>query len=285
MQLLKIFYAIVIFMSLAQGKCVVLMDGSDSIITCKGKLHMDTVTTVFHNGQKFYYGFHNFYHNKFYKRLCIFHSGKNIRTLFLTREDVPIDEYYTDTSGYTVRTYFYHWSWEKPYDQWLQWEWKFDSNGKLLSSYNAISAPSPGHNQPKFLIKYYGNCTIDNWDSCDAHEWVYFADTYDQYFLFNNFNITRGKKVPNSEQSISFTKIAGMLVDRSVSRYLSHVGSCPCPYNTASNGSSCGERSAYSRPGGESPICYEDDVTPQMVIDYARLHTRHGSTGDYFDFN
>lgn len=33
-------------------------------------------------------------------------------------------------------------------------------------------------------------------------------------------------------------------------------GSCDCPYDRASNGSRCGGRSAYSRPGGRSPICY-----------------------------
>ena len=34
------------------------------------------------------------------------------------------------------------------------------------------------------------------------------------------------------------------------------TGSCDCPYDRASNGSRCGGRSAYSRPGGRSPICY-----------------------------
>ena len=48
----------------------------------------------------------------------------------------------------------------------------------------------------------------------------------------------------------------------------SYYGNCPCPYNTAKNGSSCGRRSAYSRAGGESPICYESDVTPEVVREY-----------------
>lgn len=34
------------------------------------------------------------------------------------------------------------------------------------------------------------------------------------------------------------------------------TGSCDCPYDRASNGSRCGGRSAYSRPGGRSPVCY-----------------------------
>jgi hypothetical protein len=32
--------------------------------------------------------------------------------------------------------------------------------------------------------------------------------------------------------------------------------SCPCPYDRASDGSSCGARSAYSRSGGYEPKCY-----------------------------
>jgi hypothetical protein len=36
-------------------------------------------------------------------------------------------------------------------------------------------------------------------------------------------------------------------------------GSCDCPYDTDKRGNSCGRRSAYSRPGGRSPICYERD--------------------------
>lgn len=52
----------------------------------------------------------------------------------------------------------------------------------------------------------------------------------------------------------------------------SYSGSCPCPYNTARNGSSCGRRSAYSRAGGYAPICYASDVTPEMVSNYRRTH-------------
>jgi len=37
-------------------------------------------------------------------------------------------------------------------------------------------------------------------------------------------------------------------------------GSCPCPYNSDRAGRSCGARSAYSRPGGKSPLCYARDI-------------------------
>jgi len=48
----------------------------------------------------------------------------------------------------------------------------------------------------------------------------------------------------------------------------SYPGNCPCPYNTASNGSRCGRRSAYDREGGEAPLCYPRDVSDEMVAEY-----------------
>lgn len=35
-----------------------------------------------------------------------------------------------------------------------------------------------------------------------------------------------------------------------------YVGTCDCPYDRMRNGSVCGGRSAYSRPGGRNPQCY-----------------------------
>ena len=50
----------------------------------------------------------------------------------------------------------------------------------------------------------------------------------------------------------------------------SYRGNCPCPYNAVSNGSRCGARSAYSRPGGASPLCYPQDISEAMLSDYKR---------------
>lgn len=50
----------------------------------------------------------------------------------------------------------------------------------------------------------------------------------------------------------------------------SYSGSCPCPYNTARNGSNCGRRSAYSKPGGASPLCYPQDISDQEAMDFLR---------------
>ena len=69
-------------------------------------------------------------------------------------------------------------------------------------------------------------------------------------------------------------KTAARLTDAQIRKILiaesiaSYPGNCPCPYNTARNGSMCGGRSAYSRPGGAAPFCYPKDVTDEMVREY-----------------
>src|SRR5262245_55649571 len=55
------------------------------------------------------------------------------------------------------------------------------------------------------------------------------------------------------------------LIKASIANY---SGSCPCPFNVDRAGGSCGARSAYSRPGGASPLCYDTDVSQKMVDDY-----------------
>lgn len=55
------------------------------------------------------------------------------------------------------------------------------------------------------------------------------------------------------------------IIERSIANY---DGSCPCPYNVARNGSRCGGRSAYSRPGGASPRCYPEDISRAEVEAY-----------------
>ena len=57
-------------------------------------------------------------------------------------------------------------------------------------------------------------------------------------------------------------EIKQKLIRESIARY---SGSCPCPYSTDRAGRRCGERSAYSRIGGSEPLCYESDVSQEMV--------------------
>jgi hypothetical protein len=59
------------------------------------------------------------------------------------------------------------------------------------------------------------------------------------------------------------------IISESIANYF---GNCPCPYNRASNGSSCGRRSAYSKVGGYAPICFAKDVTPSMISIYKHKH-------------
>jgi hypothetical protein len=53
-------------------------------------------------------------------------------------------------------------------------------------------------------------------------------------------------------------EIRALIVEQSIASY---SGSCPCPYNIDRGGRRCGARSAYSRPGGASPMCYPADVS------------------------
>jgi hypothetical protein len=55
-----------------------------------------------------------------------------------------------------------------------------------------------------------------------------------------------------------------------------YPGKCSCPYNVARNGSACGGRSAWSKQGGYSPICYEREVTAEMI---SKWRTANGESG------
>ena len=66
---------------------------------------------------------------------------------------------------------------------------------------------------------------------------------------------------------LSDDRIRSILVSQSVARY---SGSCACPYNRDRGGRRCGGRSAYSRPGGASPLCYPRDVSDAAVEAYRR---------------
>lgn len=60
-------------------------------------------------------------------------------------------------------------------------------------------------------------------------------------------------------------QVKQQVIKQSIANY---SGACPCPYNVTRNGSMCGGRSAYSRAGGASPVCYAKDVTPAMVAEW-----------------
>lgn len=70
--------------------------------------------------------------------------------------------------------------------------------------------------------------------------------------------------------SLSESGIKKKIIEESLANY---SGNCPCPYSTMRNGRACGGRSAYSKPGGASPICYDKDVSKEMVNQW-RLENR-----------
>ncbi len=68
---------------------------------------------------------------------------------------------------------------------------------------------------------------------------------------------------------VSDAQIKQRIIKQSIAEY---PGNCACPYNSASNGSSCGRRSAWSRGGGYAPACYPDDVTKAQVNAWRASH-------------
>jgi hypothetical protein len=75
--------------------------------------------------------------------------------------------------------------------------------------------------------------------------------------------------LPAAAAPMSDAEIRQALIRDSIASY---PGPCACPYERARNGSLCGRRSAYSRPGGYAPLCYDRDITPDMVREYRANH-------------
>ena len=55
------------------------------------------------------------------------------------------------------------------------------------------------------------------------------------------------------------------MIRQSIATY---PGSCPCPYSRDRAGRRCGGRSAWSKPGGYSPLCYESDITDARAASF-----------------
>ena len=73
-------------------------------------------------------------------------------------------------------------------------------------------------------------------------------------------------------QPLSDAQVRERIIHESVASYLATGHPCACPYNLARNGSHCGGRSAYSRPGGASPLCYPSDIPDIVVEQWRRAH-------------
>ena len=68
-------------------------------------------------------------------------------------------------------------------------------------------------------------------------------------------------------QAVSDEQVKELIIRQSIASY---SGRCPCPYNIMRNARRCGGRSAYSRPGGKSPICYKRDIPKSAVERYRK---------------
>ena len=88
--------------------------------------------------------------------------------------------------------------------------------------------------------------------------------------LFLVFGLCCLAQVNAKSNSQNTDAIKQKIIRESIENYSGH---CPCPYNTARNGSRCGKRSAYSRVGGAATLCYPEDVTQDMVKKYQARQT------------
>ena len=66
-----------------------------------------------------------------------------------------------------------------------------------------------------------------------------------------------------AQTTLSTAQVKQKIIADSIAAY---PGRCPCPYNATRNGSACGGRSAWSRQGGYAPICYEREISSEMVM-------------------
>ncbi len=72
------------------------------------------------------------------------------------------------------------------------------------------------------------------------------------------------------ETALTAAAIVAILIKASREQYYATGHPCACPDDLMRNGRACGARSAHSRPGGASPLCYPSDVKPEMIEDYRR---------------
>jgi hypothetical protein len=76
---------------------------------------------------------------------------------------------------------------------------------------------------------------------------------------------------PAVARDVNGDAVARSIVRECAAVYHSHRP-CARPEDRARNGSRCGRRSAYSRPGGARPLCYAADVTDGEIAEYRAGH-------------
>jgi hypothetical protein len=78
-----------------------------------------------------------------------------------------------------------------------------------------------------------------------------------------------------AQEKLSDQQVAEIIVRESRQAYYRTGRPCACPEDLARNGSRCGGRSAYSRPGGATPLCYLSDVTAAHLAAFRARQPSH----------
>lgn len=66
-----------------------------------------------------------------------------------------------------------------------------------------------------------------------------------------------------------------VIVENSIKAF---KGSCPCPYSVDTSGAACEKKSAY-KPGRVPPLCFESDVTAEMLAAYKTQYQNYAPPG------
>lgn len=70
-------------------------------------------------------------------------------------------------------------------------------------------------------------------------------------------------------ESLTDEQVRKRMIQDSIAAY---PGACPCPYSLNRSGRKCGKNSAYSKPGGEAPLCNPGDISDDQVDKYRKRH-------------
>jgi hypothetical protein len=65
-----------------------------------------------------------------------------------------------------------------------------------------------------------------------------------------------------------------MIIQESRNAYYATGHPYACPDDLMRNGRRCGGTSAYIRPGGAHPLCFNADVSPEMIRQYRAQSAR-----------
>ncbi len=108
-------------------------------------------------------------------------------------------------------------------------------------------------------------------DKCGGHNnrktGVYHVHNWAKYRACNPLKVKQKKE--HTKKKVSDDEVRELIIKESISSY---PGNCPCPYNSARNGSRCGKRSAWSKAGGYTPLCYQSDISDDRVRKYRNKH-------------